>query len=127
MKKSIALTCMVLAVAASGFSQKKMVGKAKNALIAPIDLVEAKTSIDAAMGNEETSGDPYTYVIAGKVYKTIYNEEVKKKMLNQPYDDENQERELHAEHAVEDAGHLKSSEDTSAEQQLNPLHKKPSG
>ena len=87
MKKSIALTCMVLAVAASGFSQKKMVGKAKNALIAPIDLVEAKTSIDAAMGNEETSGDPYTYVIAGKVFKTIYNEEVKKKMLNQPYDE----------------------------------------
>ncbi|MBR6043356.1 MAG: hypothetical protein IKP37_12080 [Paludibacteraceae bacterium] len=87
MKKRIALTCMVLAVAASGFSQKKMVGKAKNALIEPVDLVEAKTSIDAAMSNEETSSDPNTYVVAGKVYKAIYNAEVKKKLLNQPYDE----------------------------------------
>lgn len=85
--KRIALTFMVLAVAASGFSQKKMVGKAKNALIEPVDLVEAKTSIEAAMSHEETSSDPNTFVVAGKVYKTIYNAEVKKKMLNQAYDE----------------------------------------
>lgn len=78
---------MVLAVAASGFSQKKMVSKAKNALIEPVDLVEARTSIEAAMSNEETSSDPNTFVVAGKVYKAIYNAEVKKKMLNQGFDE----------------------------------------
>lgn len=73
----------MLAIAASGFSQKKMVSKAKTAMIEPADLVEAKSCIEAAMSNEETAGDPNTFVIAGRVYKAIYNAEVKKKMLNQ--------------------------------------------
>ena len=45
--KKIAISLMMLAVAASGFSQKKNVSKAESALWNPIDLVTAKTSIEA--------------------------------------------------------------------------------
>lgn len=84
--KRFALSAMMLAIAASGFSQKAMVKKAKNALIEPVDLVEAKTSIEAAMSDAETSSDPNTFVLAGKIYKKIYDEEAKKKLLGQQYD-----------------------------------------
>lgn len=79
--KRVALSLLMLAVAASGFSQKKMVSKAKTALIEPADLVEAKSAIEAAMSNEETASDPYTFVIAGKVYKTIFKKQENERLL----------------------------------------------
>lgn len=85
---------MMLAVAASGFSQKKMVSKAKSALIEPVDLVEAKTCIEAAMSNEETASDPATFVLAGKIYKKIFDAEAQKKILGQGYDEKSYKENL---------------------------------
>lgn len=85
--KRIAMSLMVLAVASSCFSQKKMVSKAKTDLIDPIDLVDAQKSIEAAMGNAETSGDPKTFVVAGDVYKALYDAEAKKRIVNPSMDD----------------------------------------
>lgn len=59
-----------------------MVSKAKEDLIEPVDLVDAQKSIELAMSNEETSGDPKTFVVAGNVYKAVYDDQVKKRMLN---------------------------------------------
>ncbi len=46
--KRIAMSLMVLAVASSCFSQKKMVSKAKTDLIDPVDLVDAQKYIGTA-------------------------------------------------------------------------------
>ncbi len=85
--KKIALSLLALTLAAApAFSQKKMISKANTALIPPADLTEAKKAIEAAMGHEETSANPFTFVVAGKVYKAIYDAELKKRMLGQAYD-----------------------------------------
>ncbi|HOI27271.1 MAG TPA: tetratricopeptide repeat protein [Paludibacteraceae bacterium] len=82
--KKIAISLMMLAVAASGFSQKKNVSKAESALWNPIDLVTAKTSIEAAMTDPSTAKWEKTYYIAGNVYYAYYEEEEKKRLLGQP-------------------------------------------
>lgn len=85
--KKVALSVLMLAVAASGFSQKSMIRTAKNALIEPVDLNEAQKSIEAAMANDETSSNPETYYVAGNVYKAIYDAQAKNKMTNSGFDE----------------------------------------
>ena len=84
--KKVAYSLLMFTLATSAFAQKSMIKEAKNALYAPADLELAKKSIEAAMSNDETSSMPETYYIAGNVYKLIYDDEDKKRMLNQSYD-----------------------------------------
>lgn len=83
--KRVALSLMLLTLAASGFSQKSNVRKAENALIEPVDLNAAKTNIEAAIQNPETSKWEKTYFVAGNVYYKFYEKEESKKMLNEAF------------------------------------------
>lgn len=76
---------MLLSLAASGFSQKKNVSKAENALVEPVDLNLAKNSIEAAMTDPTTAKAEKTYYVAGNVYYKFYEAEEKKKMLNESF------------------------------------------
>ena len=48
-------------------------------------------------------------------------------LIDEPYDDENEEGQLHAEHTVEEGRQLHSAEDGETKRQLDPLNKKPAG
>lgn len=84
--KRIAISLMLVALASSTFAQKKNVSKAENALYEPVDLVAAKTSIEAAMTDPTTAKWEKTYYVAGNVYYKYYLEEEQKRMTNKPYD-----------------------------------------
>ncbi|MBR4840055.1 MAG: tetratricopeptide repeat protein [Paludibacteraceae bacterium] len=86
--KRIALSLMLLSLAASGFSQKSNVRKAENALSEPIDLTVAKTNIEAAMQNAETSKWEKTYYVAGNVYYKYYETEEMKRMKQESFSQE---------------------------------------
>lgn len=81
--KKIAISLVLLAMAASGFAQKRNVSKAENALYDPVDLVGAKASIEAAMKDLSTEKWEKTYFVAGNVYYKYYEEEEKKRLMNQ--------------------------------------------
>lgn len=83
--KRVALSLMLLTLAASGFSQKSNVRKAENALVDPVDLVSAKSNIEAAMTNPETSKWEKTFYVAGNVYYKYYSSEETKRMKQESY------------------------------------------
>ncbi|MBP5457528.1 MAG: tetratricopeptide repeat protein [Paludibacteraceae bacterium] len=83
--KRIALSLMLLSLAASGFSQKSNVRKAENALVDPVDLASAKSNIEAAMQNPETSKWEKTYYVAGNVYYKFYESEETKRLKQESY------------------------------------------
>ena len=76
---------MLLSLAASGFSQKSNVRKAENALVDPVDLASAKSNIEAAMQNPETSKWEKTYYVAGNVYYKFYESEETKRLKQESY------------------------------------------
>ncbi|MCQ2218627.1 MAG: tetratricopeptide repeat protein [Paludibacteraceae bacterium] len=83
--KRVALSLMLLTLAASGFSQKSNVRKAENALMDPVDLNSAKTNIEAAMQNPETSKMEKTYYVAGNVYSKFYETEETKRLKQESF------------------------------------------
>lgn len=85
--RRIVFSVAMLAVALTGFAQKKNVSGAENALYEPTEssLKEAVTKIEAAMKDLTTANEAKTYYVAGQVYYKIYEEEEKKKMLNQSF------------------------------------------
>jgi len=79
MKKRIFLVAM-LAVALSGFAQKRNVSRAEDKLYEPTEsnLRSAQVDIEAAMKDPTTSEEAKTYYVAGKVYYKFYEEEERK-------------------------------------------------
>ncbi len=86
--KRIVFSVTMLAVALSGFAQKKNVSGAENALYEPTEssLREAVTKIEAAMQDPTTANQAKTYYVAGQVYYKLYEKEEEKKMLQQQFD-----------------------------------------
>lgn len=84
--KKIAITICALTLAMGAFAQKKNVNGAEAKLYEPVDLDGARTQIEAAMTNPETSNWSKTYYIAGQVYYKIYEGEENKKLTNKSYD-----------------------------------------
>ena len=87
MRKIVILLAM-LAVALSGFAQKKNVSRAENALYDPTEssLKSAKADIEAAMKDPSTANSAKTYYIAGQVYYKFYEEEEKKRLVGKTAD-----------------------------------------
>ena len=84
--KKIAITVCAFALAMGSFAQKKNVNGAEAKLYEPMDLEGARTQIEQAFNNPETSNWSKTYYIGGQVYYKIYEAEETKRMTNKSYD-----------------------------------------
>ncbi len=88
--RRIVFTVAMLAMALCGFAQKKNVSGAENIVIYdPTESSlkgEAVPKIEAAMKDPTTAKQAKTYYVAGQVYYKLFEEEEKRKMLKQPFD-----------------------------------------
>jgi tetratricopeptide (TPR) repeat protein len=82
MRKIVFLVTM-LAVALSGFAQKKNVTRAESKLYEELtesNLKSAQADIEAAMKDPSTSNSAKTFFVAGQIYYKFYEEEEKKRL-----------------------------------------------
>lgn len=75
------LTYLMMLFTAASFAQKERVVKALEFVEAG-DFEKAKTEIDAAVLNEATSSDSYTWYVKGFVYKELYKKNEKSNPLS---------------------------------------------
>ncbi|GIV28112.1 MAG: hypothetical protein KatS3mg027_1926 [Bacteroidia bacterium] len=75
------LTYLMMLLTAASFAQKERVVKALEFVEAG-DFEKAKTEIDAAVLNEATSSDSYTWYVKGFVYKELYKKNEKSNPLS---------------------------------------------
>ena len=85
MRKTVFLVAMLTA-ALSGFAQKKNVSRAEDKLYEPTEsnLKSAQADIEAAMQDPTTADMAKTHYVAGQVYYKFYDEEVNKRLIGKP-------------------------------------------
>jgi len=83
--RKIVFSVTMLAIALSGFAQKKNVTRAEDKLYEPTEsnLKSAQADIEAAMKDPTTADQAKTYYVAGQVYYKFYEEEEKKRLGGQ--------------------------------------------
>ena len=86
--RKIVFSVTMLAVALSGFAQKKNVTRAEDKLYEPTEsnLKSAQVDIEAAMKDPTTANWAKTYYVAGQIYYKFYEEEEKKRLSGKTAD-----------------------------------------
>lgn len=85
--KRILSTVILCALVGATFAQKKAVKEAKKAMESD-KIADARQLIKPALTNSETDLDPETWKIAGDIEAKAFNNEVKKQMLGQTFNEE---------------------------------------
>lgn len=87
MKKVLFSLALLMGASTMSFAQVKVVKEAKSAATSMTpDFNKAEQLIAGALTNDETKNDPNTWNVAGLIQKGIYDAEIQKAYLQQPFD-----------------------------------------
>ena len=75
--KKYSVAAAMIALSMGSFAQKANLKATDNALYEPMDLVEARNSIEPAMTHPETQNLAKTFVLAGKTFFLSYEDQNK--------------------------------------------------